>query len=666
VRTAPFRTSGLIGVPIAGAPVDPGIDVYIECLANARRLGIVTANPYSDWAFATVRIPPTWCPSEMRLVAKSTSTVEYVAVGTPYALSSFWSLRYSAVSMTSLHLIAFLLFALPVIGFALLLKTLGLYRVASLAAYATWLLFCYGLFFVTWWNPRAAAFFIWLFIGATLISIVWHALRSGPGIIAAEIRSLDLGTLYFGSLLMCALLWLAHPNGGLWDPAYRFIPAIWSSDHTLPIIVANGLLKGLPVKGLLGGGWHVSDRPPLLSGWLIVTRLGWQVVLASSGALALLGQAQVVAEIVCQCTVLVALRRALRLFPQRNVAGTRFVYPLAVIATIATPLLLFNLIYGWPKMLSAALGIFAMIAFFMVSNDSERWTLMERGALVVVAGACVALALLSHQGVVFGIVSGPLILIAMLGWRKTLRYGAPAFFIALLIMVPWLLWQAWIDPPGNALTKFALAGTFGMEHPEAPVSSVIVHAYRSLTLRAWIGMKAHAVVELLVPPEISWIDVHVKGGLERLRVGDFLCPLRSFALLIVPMLAAFVPRRLVDRLFDCSGSIRTARLFILTGLVGLGLNVLLTWIQHFTPHQSYLSLMFMLTGGIIALLSMCRRLAMAVLAAQLSYAVIVWIAEPLLFIHRVDPSGLVIAAAAVAALFYELNKPDAELAAPLA
>jgi hypothetical protein len=403
-----------------------------------------------------------------------------------------------------------------------------------------------------------------------------------------------------------------------------------------------------------------------MSGWLIVTRFVWQVVLASRGAFALLGQAQVVAGIVCQCILLVALRDVLRLLPQRIVAGTRSVYPLAFIAAIATPLLLFNLIYGWPKMLSAALGLFALIAFLMVSSDSERWNRKERVTLVTVAGACVALAMLSHPEAVFGIVTGPLILIGMIGWRKTMRYGVPAFLIALLIMVPWLLWQSRIDPPGNALAKFAFAGTSLGERPEASVSSVIADAYRSLTLRVWIGMKAHAVVELLVvSPEMRWMDAYgyAKTKLERLREDDFLSPLRSFALLTLAMLATFVPRRLVDGLFDHSDSVRTARLFILTGLAGLGLNILLIWNAHTTPHQSYLSLTFMVAGGIIALLSMRHRLAMAVVAAQLLYALIVWIAEPLLFIHRIDSSGLVIAAAAVAALFYHLAKPDVEPAA---
>jgi hypothetical protein len=73
----------------------------------------------------------------------------------------------------------------------------------------------------------------------------------------------------------------------------------------------------------------------------------------------------------------------------------------------------------------------------------------------------------------------------------------------------------------------------------------------------------------------------------------------------------------------------------------------------------------MLAGGIIALLSMRHLLAMAMLTAQLFYALIVWIAEPLLFVHRIDPSGLVIAAAAVAALLHQLAKPDVEPAAPL-
>ena len=59
----------------------------------------------------------------------------------------------------------------------------------------------------------------------------------------------------------------------------RFLSS--ASANKMSANVAKDLLEGTPIKGMLGGGWHVSDRPPVMSGQLIVTQLGWLVILVS-------------------------------------------------------------------------------------------------------------------------------------------------------------------------------------------------------------------------------------------------------------------------------------------------------------------------------------------------------------------------------------------------
>ncbi len=662
ILSGPFSVPEFIGVPIAGYPIEPGLAAYVECLANSKKINLVSADPHENWALAIVRIPSGWCPSQSRLVAESTSTSQYVAVGTPYALSWIWYVRYSAASMAGMHLLAFCCFIVPLLGLSSLFRAAGLARVAGMAAYSTWFTLCYGLFFLAWWDRQIAAYATVGFFSAMLVSCIAFAIRLGPRALAREWSGLGATTLYYSSLLMTAVLWLAHSNAGLWDPAYRFAPAAWSSDHAVPIMVANGLFDRTPIQQMLGGGWHVSDRPPLMSGWLFFSRVGWKIALLGHGADALLAQAQIIAEIVGQCTVVVAMYALLsRLLNPLRDRIRAAALSMAMLAALATPFLLFNLVYGWPKLLSAAMGLLAVTALVMLSDSSEGWGPWDRIVLTAAAGVFVALAMLSHAAVVFGLASLPLLLVPLMGWRKALGYGIPALLVSLVLFVPWMTWQARIDPPGNALTKFALAGTLGLDHPETSVSAVVANAYGPLSLKVWLGMKAHALAEMFgtaVPPEVAWIDGYAKTNIGRMREADFLSPFRALSFLVLPMLCVLLPRRAAEAVFMDDRTLPIARIFLLTGLAGLVLNTLVTWSMHIMHHQSYLSLLFMLISGLLALVAMKRPLAAAVVIGQLLYSLIVWITEPLVFEHHPDLLSLCVAAIALCALgieFYHWN-----------
>src|SRR4029453_19017372 len=67
---------------------------------------------------------------------------------------------------------------------------------------------------------------------------------------------------------------------------------------------------------------------------------------------------------------------------------------------------------------------------------------------------------------------------------------------ACVIMVPWMIWQRVEDPPGNALIKFALAGTYGLGEEHKTIWATTVDAFARLTLSDWLRMRWESVLTL--------------------------------------------------------------------------------------------------------------------------------------------------------------------------
>src|SRR5262249_41665637 len=154
------------------------------------------------------------------------------------------------------------------------------------------------------------------------------------------------------------------------------------------------------------------------------------------------------------------------------VASTLWTLPLGVLLVRALPrerdrmlatllvgtmgFVVFNSTYVWPKMLAGALGLWAYLAVL----EARRGPPGLARILYAAAGALAGVAMMSHGGVVFGLAVFVLTAMWPLGWSQVGRLVTLSV-AALVIIVPWLLWQRFEDPPGTALVKFALAGTWG-------------------------------------------------------------------------------------------------------------------------------------------------------------------------------------------------------------
>jgi hypothetical protein len=211
-----------------------------------------------------------------------------------------------------------------------------------------------------------------------------------------------------------------------------------------------------------------------------------------------------------------------------------------------------NTVYIWPKMLAGALALAALAV--VVSRDrAGRW----RGAGVL-AAALAALSLLSHGGTIFALLAlAALVLPLVVSLRRKLTAGivaacaAGAVAVAALYL-PWLLYQRYVDPPGNRLVKWMLAGVISVDRRGS--LHTIVDQYRSLSLSQLLANKWNNTATLVASPAIwhrqhadaAWLGGGFLGYARVAGVNDLLPAAGPLLLGAAALLLPSARRRLVD------------------------------------------------------------------------------------------------------------------------
>ena len=125
---------------------------------------------------------------------------------------------------------------------------------------------------------------------------------------------------------------------------------------------------------------------------------------------------------------------------------------LAMFAALVSDVAILHGFFVWPKLIAAAF-LLAALAILI----PPAWTATRRdlrvGALV---GALLALAMLSHGSSIFGVI--PLVAFAAYRGLPSWRWLGIAAIAGLTLMVPWMAYQHYANPPGNRLLKWQLGG----------------------------------------------------------------------------------------------------------------------------------------------------------------------------------------------------------------
>jgi hypothetical protein len=473
---------------------------------------------------------------------------------------------------------------------------------------------------------RPAGFFAllaWLIVVWRRLGIAGIAkqLRPAREVLAVQLLAclfvLGMGYLYGGS---------AHPFQAA---ATRWFH--WTPDSAMPSLA----LKRLVDHDLsLMWGWQVSDRPPLQSGFI--------------NLLSPFGRGEfdhLLVGVVCQGLAIPGaylLLRALRVDPRRSIAA------LALFAT--SGFFLMNGFFTWPKLIS--FGYLAAAAALVFCRDQDG----RRNALL--AGVLAGFGCLAHGGGAFALLG--MLIVAICGSaRRRIPWMMAAF---LLTVLPWVLFTKLIDPPGDRLGKWHLAG---IVTPDARgLGQTVIDSYRSRTLEQVAADKLRNVTMQFGEPSMyrsalqfgskSWWDQQF--GI--LAIACFPAWLGVAALLFRKSRSALAGTWPLHLLWMVALAVTCVMMF---GPV-LDVDPVDATAYPSLPQQSYFVPALALLGAALALLSLPTPLRVTLIVLQLVVATLPYFFPPVgasesLFTGRPFIATLLFAAASLAALAWFVLRP---------
>jgi hypothetical protein len=206
-------------------------------------------------------------------------------------------------------------------------------------------------------------------------------------------------------------------------------------DNVIPFVLANALSTGHVASPLIGD-WLSSDRPPLQTGlYLLLTlstdALPYQIVASWLQATFLLG----VWGLVLSADLSSSARR------------------LVMLACCLLPTAIVNTFFVWPKMLAVGylMLVFALLFCFQPAE------VFERRLAAILIGAAAALAILSHGASFFALIAfGAIVLIT--GPWPLWKPAIHSLSTLVAVYAQWMVYQNVLDPPGNRLLRWLLAG----------------------------------------------------------------------------------------------------------------------------------------------------------------------------------------------------------------
>lgn len=643
----PIPQVAFVGVLYQGAVRDGDFHnaLYLRCTTNSQIKPVSTGATNTTVSYAIMPLGERWCEGgEVYLRLIGASPARNIGVAAPFEASAITYLKRSYLGLIGYFLLAFgiLLGVFFAGGLAARASRSGLDPVLGglLALGAT----CLATFYIHAWTPLPSP--AGLLIPAGFFGLAAVARWRRPALVASVWRAQRGATQawFLAGFGVMSVLHLASTGAGAWEAAFRFAPAAWSSDHLLPMLLAEAARIGhLPDDGLIGG-WSLSDRPPLMAGaYLLFGDLFSLLQVRNDGPHLqpiALGVGGIAACSLWATSLYWAVRRAAKLGPGAAAIGVALV--------AGTPFALFNTGYTWPKFFAAAFSLAAAAYVFRIR--ARRATFGETTAF----GALSAFALLSHAASAFFLAPVSLIYFASRLWRSPKAAVAGAA-VGLAILGSWSAFKADVLPSSDPLMAYALTGELHLGAPASELPARLKARYEDLDLGRWLATKSEIAAYLFTPFPPAGLERLIRPSplLDedlpgRLRQWDFYAlSAGNLSLLLLGLVGgwAAVRRR--------SPQSRMAAKLLLAALGCYGLFVATTFLPLFIHQFSYDAILAMAVAGFIVSANAARgRTAlMLLLGVGALYTGIVWLLAPLTRAVALDlaavASLVVLAAAAL-------------------
>ena len=439
LRLGPFPAPARLRIAVGGYPPYPGNILRLELAGTAETLPLKPPAVGERWRIIDQDLPADWRGRPVTLVAidEAKTIGGWIAVTEPLrggAGDGPAGLWQTLAAWAANGLLLGLVWCAALRGLArrawIPAPWLPVAAAAAVAAAGYLVFWAYCL------NPRAGL--------ATALAVLaagaWLGRRGidpGPDV-KREIRPVVLLSLATG-LLHLSLLHLFPSSLDFYQLAGNRFRQELPTDNQLPYEAGARLIAGAPLKQT-DTEWLSSDRPPLQTGWQLIT---WRALEAAGlDARAASGTAAVW----FQLTWVAAAFALLRTLGLGSGAAAGWTAALGF-----SGFFLQNSVFTWPKLSAAAFACAAFAVWLAPRGVSER------SRRILLGTALAGVAWLSHGGVAFSFVAlAPWVLWRCLRgeWRDWLK----ATLLFVLIAAPWMAYQRFYDPPGNRLLKWHLGG----------------------------------------------------------------------------------------------------------------------------------------------------------------------------------------------------------------
>lgn len=386
---------------------------------------------------------------------------------------------------------------LPLFSFPLLLM------VNSLLAYA--------LFATSILLPHTTSILILTVNNASILALGIPEIRGKIGELFLKNKDFQYAILL---CLLAAMIGLfAGMVFGGWEDiqtasTIRYLEASLPADNQLPGIFVERLYNNLPLSPYFHG-WLSSDRPALQSALILLVRTAFQNPVNDTQLFSILLQSLCV-------SALYVLLRAMQTSRMKSFA--------IALSMVFTSAFLLNSIFVWPKLLPVAYLLITTTLLFQSDSLLGEGNVNLRAVLL---GIFSSLSLLSHGGSIFGLM--PLFITAIFFWKlphpkQWISMLLPFF----LLMVPWVLYQKIMDPPGDRLLRWHIAGFTGTS--DLGFLELLVAQYQALGWEQWVFNKTENVKVIWGDWSVAFLHLfpyQFSNHFHLLRSGMFLSFVQS-------------------------------------------------------------------------------------------------------------------------------------------
>lgn len=381
-------------------------------------------------------------------------------------------------------------------------------------------------------------------------------------------------------------------------------------DNEIPYILDRAMMKTHQIPSNIYGDWLTSDRPPL------------QSAIVLSQYFALIGPAEVAYQVLATLLQSLWIYALWLLLYSLRLSGR--VIGLVLAGCLFSSFSFVQSLFVWPKLLAASytLGFFALL-FRNFADDDRR----SRQLMGVTAGALIGWALLSHGGSVFALLGiAPTVFLCRRPVQ--LRMLSIALLAAVLLYVPWALFQKIYDPPGDRLLKMHLAGVWTID--KRSFGLTLFDSYHHLSIGQImdykkLNLKESFDISQFWPPLRQMLFELPKAepgrsatrlaAAKNLNAAQFFHFLAAPGLFVLGILALIPASIRAFRSFECNAALLLLASVVFTNVIW---SLVMFGPSTTVLHQgSYVTVLMCFTAGILGFWTLSKWLAVAATGLQI-------------------------------------------------